>query len=278
MFKKFSIMLKKSKKRRRRKKQLLYLSKRKKLVLVTALITFGFWGLSYFQGVYRYMFIGVLTVISAILVTWALREDLKGITWLVAPILPMMFVASVSLFNFLLPEKILTRLILIVLFAIGMYAILLTENIFTVSALRTIQLLRAAQALGFLFSLIVSFLMFDTIFSFYFNPFYNFLLIFLVSIPICLQGVWSGSLEEKLNLQIWKYTFSLAFIIGQGAFFVSMWPVNIIVTSLFLVTILYVGLGLIQQAMAGRLFKATINEYMRVGVLVFVILLVMGNW
>lgn len=269
---------KKPDRRRQKKKPLFNLSKRKKLVLVDILTCLGFWGISLASDFYRYLLIVGLSIFVGILVWWSLKEDLKAAGWGMVIILPMMFSVAMSLFYFILPGKLLTRIIIFVVFGIGMYGILLTENIFSVSTQRTIQLLRAAQALGFLFSLITAFLLFEVIFSFYLNPFLNSLITLIVVIPICLQGVWSGSLEEKLSSQTWIQTFCLAFIIAQGALFISMWPVNVMVGSLALVTILYVGLGLIQQNLAGRLFKKTISEYVRVGVLVFIILLAISQW
>ena len=226
----------------------------------------------------RYIAIAFLTLATIGLTLWGLKEDLQKVGWLMAPILPTLLTASVNLFYFLLPEKTLVRTILFILFFISMYAVLLTENIFTVAAIRTIQLLRAAQALGFVFSLIVAFMLFDTIFSFRLLPWFNGLLAMIVALPIVIQGVWSSVLEDHLTREIMFYSLALSWVIGQGAFYISMWPVTIVIASLFLVTILYVGLGIIQQAMVGRLFRQTTREYLQVGFIVFVIVLLASQW
>ncbi len=253
-------------------------SKRKKFVLISALLSVGLLAVQAVNDDYRYYAIAALSLLTAGLTAWSLKEDLHKISWVMALILPTLFTASTNLFYFLLPEKLLVRIVLLTLFGIGMYALLLTENIFTVAAIRTIQLLRAAQALGFVFSLLIAFLLFDTIFSFRLEPWLNALLIFTASVPIILQGVWSSNLEETLTKEIVSYTLVLSWVLGQSAFLISMWPVTIIIASLFLVTILYVGLGIMQQALVGRLFRQTVREYLQVGVVVFLIVLFAARW
>jgi hypothetical protein len=269
-------MSKKSSTTVKKLKKFFTLSKRKKFVLISFLLSFGLLGVQNFFDFYRYIAILALSGVTAGLVFWSLREDLKKIGWLMAVILPVLFTASVNLFYFLLPEKLITRIILFVLFAVGMYALLLTENIFSVAAIRTIQLLRAAHALGFVFSLLIAFLLFDTIFSFKLDPWFNAGLVLAASFPLVLQGIWCTTLQETLTKEVSYYSLALAWSIGLGAFFISMWPVSIIIASLFLVTILYVGLGIIQQAMVGRLFKQTLKEYLRVGVVVLIVIFLFG--
>jgi hypothetical protein len=247
-------------------------------VVISLILSLGLLATQLVFDVYRYATIAGLSFLTAGLTAWSLKEDMRKIAWLMTLILPSLFTASVSLFYFLLPEKIYVRLVLLVLFTVGMYALLLTENIFTVATLRTIQLLRAAQALGFVFSLIVAFLLFDTIFSFRLSPWLNALLITAASFPIALQGIWSANLEEELTKEVVSYSLALSWVLGQSAFFISMWPVTIIIASLFLVTIFYVGLGIAQQAMVGRLFKQTIREYLQVGIIVLIVVFFAARW
>src|SRR3990167_2414283 len=57
------------------------------------------------------------------------------------------------------------RFVFIVLYVLGMYAVMLTENIFSVASIRTIQLFRAARSVSFILALIVSLLFFSVAFS-----------------------------------------------------------------------------------------------------------------
>ena len=63
------------------------------------------------------------------------------------------FYGAVAFFYFLLPVRWLTRIPVVVLYAVGIYALLLTENIYNVAADRTIALLRAAHSVGYLLTL-----------------------------------------------------------------------------------------------------------------------------
>lgn len=226
----------------------------------------------------RYQAIGLLAGITYGLSVWAMWEDLKGVEWLTVLILPVFYPISVALFYFLLPERILTRLIIMVLFGIGMYALLLTENIFNVAAMRTIQLLRAAHAVGFLLTLLVAFFLWDTIFSFRLMPWWNCGLVFISSLPLTLQAIWSVNLESSLTREVKANSLGLSWCLGILALVISLWPVTITVASLFLVSGLYVGLGLIQHRLSGRLFAKTINEYLWVGAAVLLITFWLGQW
>jgi len=255
------------------------LSKRRKFVLISLILSFGIMLVqAVTDDLIRFIIIGVLAVLSVLLTMWSLREDLHKIAWLMAPILPTYFITSINLFYFLLPENIFVKIGLIILFAIGMYSLLLTENIFVVGALRSIQLLRAAQASGFVFTLFIAFLLFDTVFSFRLDPWINALLVFPISFPLILQGIWSATLDEKLEKPILWYSLILAWILTQGAFFISFWPVTIVIASLFLVTILHVSLGIIQQALLDRLFPQTVREYLQIGILVMIIVFFVAKW
>ncbi len=226
----------------------------------------------------RYQAIGLLAGVAYGLSVWAMFEDLKNIEWLTILILPVMYPISVALFYFLLPERILTRVAILGLFGIGMYALLLTENIFSVAAIRTIQLLRAAHAVGFLLTLLVAFFLWGTIFSFRLDPWWNALLVSITSLPLSLQALWSVNLEEKISKDVWMNSLGLSWGLGSLGLVISLWPVSITVASLFLVSSMYVSLGLIQHRMSGRLFKKTIEEYLWVGAAVLVITFILAHW
>lgn len=193
-------------------------------------------------------------------------------------LLPPLYTAGVGLFYFLLPVGWLTRLPVALFYALGMYSLLLTENIFSVAAIRTIQLLRAAHAVGFLLTLVTSFFLYDTILSFRLPFWMNFLLVYLATFPLMLQGYWSVKLEEQLSKKILLYAGLLGFGVAEVALFLSFWPVTVTVGSLFLTTMLYVLLGLFQHHIDERLFIRTAYEYIFVGVVVFITVLLTTSW
>lgn len=246
--------------------------------MTSSVMTLGLFCLQFVEEIYRYQAIGVLIFISILLSWWSLKEALAGIRYLTTIILPTLLTAGVSLFYFLLPSSWVSQLPIIGLFALCFYALLLTENIFSVASIRTIQLLRAAHAVGFLLTLLTSFLLFDTIFSFRMTSFVNALAVFGVSFLIYLQGLWSVNLEEKLSRNVWVYSLFLAIINTQFAFLISFMPAPVAMASLFITTLVYIQLGIVQVHFQERLFKRTIYEYIGVGFIVLTIFLFTTLW
>src|SRR3990167_2311811 len=140
--------------------------------------------------------IGFLTVTTVFFAVFALWGELSGIKYFLLLLLPVYFVVGSSLFYFLLPVRWLTRLPFAFLFVISIYLFFLISNIYNVAAIRTIGLLRAAHAVGLLFSLVSIFFLANVLFSLHL-PFY---LVsggsILITLPIYLVGLWSYELED----------------------------------------------------------------------------------
>ena len=115
------------------------MSKRKRFILVSSLLTIGLFVLQYIPVERRYMAIGGFALLSLVLSGLVVLTDKKGYQWFTALCLPALYPTSVALFYFLLPEHLLVRFALLLVFGVGMYALLLTENIFAVASVRTIS-------------------------------------------------------------------------------------------------------------------------------------------
>lgn len=255
------------------------MTKRRKLVLESVILTLGFLATQFVEVRFRYWAILLFGVGTYFLTALFLKEDLKKIDWLVVLLPPVCYVVFASLFYFLLPQKILIRILILILFGIGIYALLLTENIFSIaSSFQAIQLLRAAQAVGFLITLIIAFFGYNAIFSFKAISWINASLVFLISLPLILSSLWSVSLEERLTKRVVFYSLALSFLTGQMAFFLSFWPLTITTASLFLVSFLYVNVGITQSYFTGRLFRNTLREFLRVGIIIFFITYFLARW
>lgn len=260
------------------KLKLFKIDKRKKFFITAFLLSIGLLSIQIFGIDWRYLAIVLLGVATYFLAAWSLSEGLNGIEWLTVLILPVLFTIGVGLFYFLTPVLWLARLPLIFLYGIGLYSLLLTENIFSVAAIRTIQLLRSAHAVSFLLTLTASFFLYNVIFSFREGPLFNFLLTFLVSLPLFIQGFWCVNLEEKLTKKVWLYSLASSLVLGEIALAFSFWPVTVAVGSLSLTTALYILLGLIQHHLSEKLFRRTINEYIGVGIAVLIIIFITTRW
>jgi hypothetical protein len=253
-------------------------NKRQKFILSSVVLSIGlmFVQLAVFE--WRYLAITLLSLLAAGFTLWSLREALGGIRYLTAIILPALFTAGVGLFYFLLPNTWLAVLPIALLYGFGFYALLLTENIFSVSAIRTIQLFRAAQAVGFLLTLLTAFFLYDTVFSFKLHAWTNAIFVFLISLPLYLQGLWSIDLEEKISRRLVAFSIVLTTVSAELSLIISFMPLTIAMSSLFLTTIVYVALGLSQAHFQGRLFRRTVNEYLAVGAIVLLVMILTINW
>jgi hypothetical protein len=218
----------------------------------------------------RYSAIGFFALAAYLLTAWSLLKDLRGINWLVNLILPTMYPVAVALFYFLLPQAAATRAIVVILFGISMYGLLLTVNIFAVATTRTIQLLRAARAVGFILSILTSAFLFHVIFSLRISGWLVGLLVFAVSLPILWQGVWSYVASSTVKKEFY-YGLVGATVVSQMAIALSFWLIEVPMASIVLAMATYVTLGLFQHDIEGRLFSRTIQEYLGFAGIVFLV-------
>lgn len=256
----------------------LKISKRQKFVVTAVFLAAGLWLIQLQEVSWRYQLIGGLTIFTYLLTAWSLAEGLNGVEWFTVLILPTLFTAGVGLFYFLIPATLWARLSVVILYGLGLYALQLTENIFSVAAIRTIQLFRAAQAVGFLLTIIVAFFLYDTILSLRLDSWFSFLLVSGTSLPLLLQGLWHVNLEEKISRKVIFYSLFLSLISGEIALSLSFWPVTIAVGSLALTTSLYITLGLAQHQLAEKLFRKTVHEYLAVGLVVLATIFLATHW
>ena len=166
--------------------------RREKFVLSTLLLLALFFALQYVSLEWRYWGIAVFGMLAYLISTWALSDDLQLHERITIVPLPAMYAMSVSFFYFLLPSNLLSRTGVLLIFGLGFYALLLTCNIFSVAKGRTIQLLYAANAVGFLIVLLISLLFSNIIFSLRLPFWANGLLIGLVHYPLAFMSCYSS--------------------------------------------------------------------------------------
>lgn len=205
--------------------------------------------------------------------SWTLSDDLqKHERFTIVP-LPALYAGAVGLFYFLLPANLLTRVFVLVLFGIGMYALYLTSNIFSVAKGRTIQLLHAAHAIGFLFTLLTSLLFANTIFSLRFPFFINGALIGLAHFPLVLSSLWAVRLETSVRKELYMLSTMLTLLLVELAMIMSFMPHTVWYQALFIMSLFYLGVSIIRSFLAERLFMNAVTEYSLVGVFLFALFL-----
>ncbi|MBD3279839.1 MAG: hypothetical protein GF390_03990 [Candidatus Pacebacteria bacterium] len=249
--------------------------RREKFVIAASLLSFGFWEVQYVTLDWRYLAIAVFVAVTYLVSAWALADDLQLYEWLTIVPLPAMYAGAVSLFYFLLPANLISRLAILILFGIGMYALYLTANIYSVAKGRTIQLVYAAHAIGLFFTLLTSLLFTNSILSLRL-PFYgNSLLISLVHFPLIFMSLWAVRLESKIDVNLWAYALLMTLIIAELAVLLSFLPLPVWHSALFIMSLLYVGLGVLHSFLRGRLFKNTLNEYSLVAIFMVILFVVL---
>lgn len=254
------------------------MSKRKRFFVTSILLSLGFIAIQFLQDQNRFWIIGALGVLTIVMFVWSLWEGLAKNMTLLTLILPTMFTLGVGVFWFLLPVSLFSRIPIILFYGIGIYVLALTTNIYSVSAIRTIALLRAARGVGFVLTLVTSFLIFDTILSLKTHIFLTVPLISILSFPLFFQGLWSIDLEKEFSSKLMMISGIFSLIVGEIAIAIYFWPVTVVVGALFLTVIVYMLLGLGQAKLEGRLFSQTIREHMIVGILVFLAVFFATHW
>lgn len=254
------------------------LSKRQQFVMVTLLLTGGLILTQVVPADFRYAMVALLTAVSYVAIAFTLREDLHGIEWVTVLVLPTLFTTGVSMFYFLLPVRWLTRLPIAGLYAVGLYALLLTENIYHVASNRSIALLRAAHSVGFLLTLITYFLLVSTVFSFRFPIILTIGATGIITYLLIFQSLWAIEFGEEASSRIVRFSFVLSAVFVELVWVFMFWPVKSVLVSLFLTTSYYSLVGMTQQYLAEKLYKKTVIEFFSVAAIVFVIVLFATRW
>lgn len=254
------------------------LSKRQEFVFATVLLTFGLILTQLVPLEFRYPMVAGLSLLACIASAIVLREDLRGIEWLTLLTLPTLFTAAIALFYFLLPVRWATRLPVAAAYGVGMYALLLTENIYNVAAERSIGLLRAAHSIGFLITLATDFFLISSIVSFHWPLPITVFCITLVNAALMYQSVWSYDLGQTADRRIGEVVGILAIIIFELCWILLFLPIKPILVSLVLTTALYSLVGMAQQYIEEKLYKKTVIEFLSVLLIVFVLTIITAHW
>lgn len=212
------------------------------------------------------------------LTLWALWEELSDIKYGIILVLPVFLFGSQVFFVRMLEPQVTLTILSTLLYAVGAYSLLLTQNIYNVAAVRTIQLLRAANAVGFAFTLICAFFIFAVIWGSRPHPVILALLVGILSLPLILQSLWGVDLEERISRRLFGIGVFLALIVAEISFAFALWPILPTIGALSIVVALYVLLGLFHYHLSQKLLKRTVWEYTGVAVAVMTIILLTTKW
>lgn len=265
------------------------MSKRTKFILVSLLIASLLWLTSMAQVDYRFGLVLAVGAVSYILSVWVLFDDLKGIEWITLIILPMMFTLGAGLFSNFLPTAFpgmfgksisvetsqllagIFKVLYFLLVGVGLYGILLIENIFSVASIRTIQLFRAARSVNFIFTLVTSLFFFTVALSLKLAFWWVIPISFAVSFVLAYPSLWSIDLKNNFGPQVMRYALSASWIIAILSGVLCFWPVKPFMGGLILTSGLYALFGILEQRLSNRVYLESLLEY---GVTIIIIIVV----
>ncbi len=249
---------------------LLEISKRQKFIISVIFLSSVLFLSEYLFGKSGVYIAFLISFLTDIFLFWAVNEDLKDNFSLQIFILPFLFSLAFGLFYFLIPARFLTRTMTTSLYAIGLYSLLLSQNIFLVSSIRTIALLSSARTVSFVTTLLAYFFLSNVLFTLHLNIFVTLTVLFILSFPLILQSIWTYTLDNKLFSQsLWVLCITICLI--EIALVLWFWPVIPTIIALFLTGFFYIVVGLSHVWLERRLFRNVMWEYIWVAVVVFII-------
>lgn len=258
------------------------LTKRQKIIITSIILTIGLLSTQLVDFNLRFNFIVGLGFAAYILSVWALRDGLNFTKAVVLMILPTLFTLGFSSYYFVLPIRWLTRIPMAAFFGISFYLLLLAQNIFNVAAIRTIPLYRAASTATFLFTWVTALLFYNVIDSFNLLFIWNGVVVFLISLPLVIQSLWSVEMKDNVSVDVLIKSLIISLLVGEFALALSFWPpVTTLITTMWalqLSVVLFSFLGMILDDLRGKLSKREVRWYLAIGVSVLIASFLTTSW
>lgn len=273
MFKKFTQIWRKIKKKNN---YLFNIPKRQKFIISVVILSLILFSSEQLFGRGGMFMAFLLSIFTAFFIFWVERIDLEDNFSPQIFILPFFYTLACALFYFLVPARFLTRIGMTSLYALGLYSLLLSENIFIVSSIRTIALLSSARTVSFIITLLSYFFMANVVFSLHLNIFITLIFIFAFSFPLILHSMWTHTLESSLRSNL-QWVLMIAICIVETALALWFWPTTPTIIGLFLTGLFYILVGISQVWLDKRLFKGVMWEYVWVGVIIFLVFITFSS-
>ena len=245
--------------------------RREKFVIAAFFLSLCLLVVQYISLEWRYLSVGVFVCFTYLVSNWVLSDDLQSHERITIVPFSALYAGAVGLFYFLLPSHFFSRILILVMFGIGMYALFLTSNIYSVAKGRTIQLLHAAHAIGLLFTLLTSLLFANSLFSLKLPFYWNAVGTAVTHFPLIMMSLWSVKLESKIKREVWSLTTLLTVVLVEVTILLSLMPQTVWYQALFVMSFLYLGISVLRSYLDERLFRSAVTEYSLVAV--FVLLL-----
>lgn len=258
------------------------LTKRQRFVISALILSSGLFISEHLLGKSGVLISLVLSLLSSVFFVLSVRDDLKKDKSLYVYLLPIfLYTLATGLFYFLTPFRFLSRFLQTILYAIGIYSLYLSQNIFVVASLRTIPLLSGARIVSFVITLPTYFFLSSVVFSLPIaSPVLKFiltsLLVFVLSFAVTFQAIAMTYERSVKKIIIWSLAIALA--LCELSMVLWFWPTPFWLICLFLMGIFYTTVGLSHAWFDKRLFRGIMWEYIWWGAFVFFILILFTPW
>jgi len=217
-------------------------------------------------------FIPLLMVVSYGASFFSLYEGIEKIEWYMLFLMPVLLSVAMYLFYFLFPVRWLTRIPFIFIYAITMYAIFLSSNIFNVGVEKNLQLYRAGFSVNYFIQTMIFFLFGNVLASFHWGFLANALVFGLLSGAMSIQLYWSIRLDVRLRREVLNHALLTALFVAEVSLFLSFLPIQESIFALVVAVSYYCLAGLTHLHLDERLFKHSITEYTTIFIVILVIL------
>jgi len=259
------------------RKKYFSIGKRQKFAIGIGVLSFGLFLSEFSLNAYGLLIAFVLSVLSDVVLFWAIKDDLEDNFSFQVFLLPFLYSLSFGVFSFLTPARIITRIILTTLYAVGLYSVFLSENIFTVASIRTIALLNSGRIVSLVISLITYFFLASTTFSLRISIIPTVIILTIVTFFLSVHAMWTYTLEKSIKKDL-SWILMQTLCIFELGLILWFWPTTPTVGALFLTSVWYVLVGLSHVWLDKRLFRNVLWEYIWVAVVAFLVLVGFTKW
>lgn len=259
-------------------KKLSKIGKRKRFIFATILLTVSMLYTTFYRFDEVPILLPALVIAVYVLSYFSFLVGISKIEWIML-FLPQIFFSIVYyLFYFFIPARWLTRLPFGILYAISIYALLLSQNIFNIGVEKSLQLYRAAFSVNYLFLTISMFLASSIVLSFGFNFYVVAGLLGIISFPLTLHYLWSINPKTHIERNDILYSFIIMILICEVALFGSFTPIDPSVFALLITGVFYSLSGMFGAYIQDKLFTDKIREYVYVLIFIIAITILSLRW
>lgn len=253
------------------------IDKRQKFVIAIILLSLGLY-LTEFQFSHSgFYIVFLLAALTNVFLFWAIHSDVKENKSYQTFILPFFYSLAFGFFYFLTPTILLSRILLIGVYAFGLYSVFLSQNILVVSSSKTIALLSGARIVSFVVTLISFFFLTNIVYTFHVTILLVVLIMLVYTYLLVYHSLWTYNLQKTVQgLPLWVSAITACVV--EVATLLWFWPSSPTVIALFLTGFFYTVVGLSHVWFEKRLFKGILWEYVWVGCITFFVLILFTSW